>query len=459
MKPEKNLHTNYTDLLAEDSSTEMYDLVGSLDKLYNSAPLPPKLASFSPVSQLKTKAVSEKTASDLPIFQGQGQEEYYQMLNPKRKFRLFPALTGLVSALALAIAILALATSHSGGDNNNWLRFGQRAAQETTANVVDSIPTATPTAIPATPTPTMLPTTSNPTLVGSPTPFPTYTPIAVANEPFPMANGLLERQESWVVNKQVFPKEYREVPLQIYASKESASSVVDKLHQRLVAAGYKRVHSDNTEISSPVGGNQLAEFYTKPDAPDIYADVGPLPIIPEGGLEGPNPLIQSIAEYPQKFAALRAQGYQTIAFVRVNNGLRLAMLASEHNELPPEVALKVLQNYLTALYEGNYQVAASFYGGSLDLLRQLNPQVNPDDKAKLLEQACKQNGFQCLQVKSITTSQRPTPYEYEFFVEFQTADGQTFVHKTASGTTTMLTFKLVSKNAQGLIMTLPPRNN
>jgi hypothetical protein len=66
------------------------------------------------------------------------------------------------------------------------------------------------------------------------------------------------------------------------------------------------------------------------------------------------------------------------------------------------------------------------YGGSYEQLQANNPQVDPQDQAALLENACTLNGFQCLPVRRAFLIDQPAEGEYRFLVVFD-QDGQDFV--------------------------------
>jgi len=91
------------------------------------------------------------------------------------------------------------------------------------------------------------------------------------------------------------------------------------------------------------------------------------------------------------------------------------------------LARAVLVAFFDALNGGWYAEAAVQYGGSYAELIDMNPGVDPNDHAALLERACAVNGFQCLKVKEIVQQVQDWPDTYTFTIEFLNPDGSLFV--------------------------------
>ena len=89
-------------------------------------------------------------------------------------------------------------------------------------------------------------------------------------------------------------------------------------------------------------------------------------------------------------------------------------------------ARAALTAFFDALNEGEYVKAAALYGGSYEELAAMNPSVDANDHAALLENACTLNGYQCLKVKSIVQQTQTASGAFTFTVEFTTAEGGLF---------------------------------
>lgn len=102
------------------------------------------------------------------------------------------------------------------------------------------------------------------------------------------------------------------------------------------------------------------------------------------------------------------------------------------------VATRILQDYLDSLYWRGfdpwgfftYERAADLYAGSYETLVEMNPGVDPSDHATLLRNACKVNGFQCLRLREVLSSEVTVGEnggrEFRFTVQLQNPDGSTF---------------------------------
>jgi len=99
-----------------------------------------------------------------------------------------------------------------------------------------------------------------------------------------------------------------------------------------------------------------------------------------------------------------------------------------------DLAREALIGYFAALNEGRYADAVDLFGGSLDYPISVNPDVDPDDPAALLEAACTRQ-LRCLRVRNIVQEAAVSDAEFRFLVEFQDADGELFVLGPCCGAT------------------------
>jgi hypothetical protein len=98
-----------------------------------------------------------------------------------------------------------------------------------------------------------------------------------------------------------------------------------------------------------------------------------------------------------------------------------------------EHALHALMDFLENLHIGNYAEAAQYYGGSYETMTDHNPEIDPNDHAALLRNACTINGMQCLQVKVIGLEDKVLGEKYVFIVEFLKEDGTLFMLESCCG--------------------------
>jgi hypothetical protein len=126
-------------------------------------------------------------------------------------------------------------------------------------------------------------------------------------------------------------------------------------------------------------------------------------------------------------------------------------------------AQQTLIKFFAMVAAENYAEADALYGGMYDGLQNNNPDINPSDHAALWNRGCKQNGLQCLEVRS-ATFQELQGDTYIFQVEFSNPDGSLFVLGPCCGAneTDMPPVSqfdyAVSRNANGkfLVMNEPP---
>ncbi len=126
-------------------------------------------------------------------------------------------------------------------------------------------------------------------------------------------------------------------------------------------------------------------------------------------------------------------------------------------------ARESLQTFFALMHDGRYAEAVRFYSGEWDILRDHNPDVAPDNYASLLEHACKQNGYQCLRVRTIIEELPLSATEINFIVEFSTEEGKLFVRGPCCGATEteqppISRFKYTVRKVGGefLVQELPP---
>jgi len=92
----------------------------------------------------------------------------------------------------------------------------------------------------------------------------------------------------------------------------------------------------------------------------------------------------------------------------------------------------ILEMFFLLLNLDEYTQASAYYGGTLDLLQNWNPDIG-DDVPALLERGCKQNGLQCLQVRTATYRGPDDRQGYQFEVEFNNPDGTLFQIESCCG--------------------------
>ena len=105
---------------------------------------------------------------------------------------------------------------------------------------------------------------------------------------------------------------------------------------------------------------------------------------------------------------------------------------------PAELELQaqaVLTEYFQSLNQGMYERAVALYGGSYEELEYLNPTIDPDDKAELLQAGCDFNGFMCFPMLSNVLVLIENQNKFFFDVEFANPDGSLFVLGPCCGAT------------------------
>jgi hypothetical protein len=103
---------------------------------------------------------------------------------------------------------------------------------------------------------------------------------------------------------------------------------------------------------------------------------------------------------------------------------RLAATGKINDE---ERAQQALMDFLGNLHNGKYAEAARYYGGSYETMIDHNPDIDPNDHAALMRNACTINGMQCLQAKIIGLEDKVPGEKYVFMIEFLKEDGTPFM--------------------------------
>jgi hypothetical protein len=127
-------------------------------------------------------------------------------------------------------------------------------------------------------------------------------------------------------------------------------------------------------------------------------------------------------------------------------------------------AAQALSGFFDALNRGDYAAAAALFGDDYEVLIGMNPNLPAGDHLALWKQGCKFNGFQCLKIKEIVSSEKVDEETFRFVVHFAKADGSLFVQNPCCGESLtsmppVSEFTIqVRRNAQGkfLVMDMPP---
>jgi hypothetical protein len=91
-----------------------------------------------------------------------------------------------------------------------------------------------------------------------------------------------------------------------------------------------------------------------------------------------------------------------------------------------ELAQYALMEFMENLHSRKYDEAARIYGGSYQTMINHNPDVDPNNHATLLRNACTLSGMQCLRAKIIGLEEKVLGEKYVFLVEFLEDDGTLF---------------------------------
>lgn len=140
----------------------------------------------------------------------------------------------------------------------------------------------------------------------------------------------------------------------------------------------------------------------------------------------------SVAEFP--FGNYLAPGVHVI---EVSPCCGASLWLKEEGSLSPdaELALQTLNDFFTYLQAGRYAEASLLYGGSYNVMRDHNPELDPDDYAALFHNACTINGAMCLKIRSAELWIKPSATEFRFMVEFENPDSSLFVLGPCCGDT------------------------
>jgi hypothetical protein len=132
--------------------------------------------------------------------------------------------------------------------------------------------------------------------------------------------------------------------------------------------------------------------------------------------------------------------------------LGVGCVRSEHDR-----AEESLVQYFSHLHDGEYERAAALYGGEYELLQQWNMDVDPADRARLLELGCMANNLQCLEILDIGAYEIASADTYEFWVQFEAPDGGVFQMQSQGQVELTSTFKftVVKKESGYVVMELP----
>ncbi len=99
-----------------------------------------------------------------------------------------------------------------------------------------------------------------------------------------------------------------------------------------------------------------------------------------------------------------------------------------------ESAREALIAFFSLLHAERYGEAIHYYGGTYDILRDWNPDVDEDDYATLFKRGCTSNGLKCLRIRIIVREEEVSPTEFIFIVEFMNDDGTVFARGPCCGT-------------------------
>ncbi len=127
-----------------------------------------------------------------------------------------------------------------------------------------------------------------------------------------------------------------------------------------------------------------------------------------------------------------------------------------------EKARLSLISFFDALSSKDYLQAVELFGGSYEILRGWNPNINEKNYQELLKNGCQANGLQCLKIKEIVNSEQTSAVDFNFKVEFMNSDGTLFERGPCCGATeeempTQSAFDYQVKKEDGdyKVMTLP----
>lgn len=92
-----------------------------------------------------------------------------------------------------------------------------------------------------------------------------------------------------------------------------------------------------------------------------------------------------------------------------------------------------LTGFFEALHRGDYAAADKLFWDDYEILTTMNPDISASDHVALWKQGCQFNGFQCLQIKEIVSSEQVDADTFRFVVHFENADGSLFIQGPCCG--------------------------
>jgi hypothetical protein len=131
------------------------------------------------------------------------------------------------------------------------------------------------------------------------------------------------------------------------------------------------------------------------------------------------------------------------------------------NDLEMGLASEALGRFLDTLNHGLYHKTPGYYGGSYDVLTNLNPDIKPDFKQKLWEKFCLANGGVCLNF-AVLNKRQVNPDEFVFTIQYFKKDGNLFSTGScpcSGGGKDEFDFTVKKIDNQFLVISLPPRQS
>lgn len=105
----------------------------------------------------------------------------------------------------------------------------------------------------------------------------------------------------------------------------------------------------------------------------------------------------------------------------------LAQALTTPNPQDIQSARQALLDYFDALNARDYPKAVALYGGDYQVLRDMNPLLEPDDYIGLFKNACTINGFVCdLKVRNLVWEIQLSGADFRFTLELENPDGSLF---------------------------------
>lgn len=130
---------------------------------------------------------------------------------------------------------------------------------------------------------------------------------------------------------------------------------------------------------------------------------------------------------------------------------------------PIERARVTLTAYLDALSHQDYERAAQYYGGDLEILTGYNPTLDPLDVPGLFKNGCELNGLMCLPPLRILKEDAVSDGRFEFTVQLVNKEGEVFEIGACCGAdpedvtpVSQFVFEVEKQGDQFKVLTLPP---